>query len=31
VWRFGRIEQRWETHLLDWQPAAERVEVLEQA
>jgi high-affinity nickel-transport protein len=25
VWRFGRIEQRWETHLLDWQPAAERV------
>ena len=27
VWRFGRIEQRWETHLLDWQPAAERVEV----
>jgi hypothetical protein len=27
VWRFGRIEQRWETHLLDWQPAAEQVEV----
>jgi len=27
VWRFGRIEQRWETHLLDWQPVAEQVEV----
>jgi len=27
VWRFGRIEQRWETRLIDWQPAAERVEV----
>ena len=22
VWRFGRIEQRWESHLLDWQPVA---------
>jgi nickel/cobalt transporter (NiCoT) family protein len=21
VWRFGRIEQRWESHLVDWQPA----------
>jgi len=27
VWRFGRIEQRWETRLLDWQPSAEQVEV----
>ena len=32
VWRFGRIEQRWESHLTDWypaaqQPASERVEV----
>ena len=31
VWRFGRIEQRWESHLTDWyptaqQPAPERVE-----
>ena len=36
VWRFGRIEQRWESHLIDWhpatrhpraqQPASERVE-----
>jgi len=26
VWRFGRIEQRWEAHLRDWQPAAERIE-----
>jgi len=22
VWRLGRIEQRWEAHLVDWQPAA---------
>jgi nickel/cobalt transporter (NiCoT) family protein len=22
VWRFGRIEQRWESHLDDWRPAA---------
>jgi len=22
VWRLGRIEQRWESHLIDWQPAA---------
>jgi len=27
VWRFGRIEQRWETHLLGWKPATEPVEV----
>ncbi|MEP7194429.1 MAG: HoxN/HupN/NixA family nickel/cobalt transporter [Actinomycetota bacterium] len=26
VWRFGRIEQRWESHLSDWQPAPERIE-----
>jgi len=26
VWRFGRIEQRWESHLRDWQPAPERIE-----
>jgi high-affinity nickel-transport protein len=26
VWRFGRIEQRWETHLLDWKPATEPAE-----
>jgi high-affinity nickel-transport protein len=25
VWRFGRIEQRWESYLRDWQPAADRV------
>ena len=31
VWHFGRIEQRWESHLTDWrpapQPAPERAEV----
>jgi high-affinity nickel-transport protein len=26
VWRFGRIEQRWESHLSEWQPATERVD-----
>jgi nickel/cobalt transporter (NiCoT) family protein len=26
VWRFGRIEARWESHLRDWQPATEQVE-----
>jgi high-affinity nickel-transport protein len=25
VWRFGRIEQRWESYLSEWQPAADRV------
>jgi len=24
VWRLGRIEQRWESHLRDWQPATPR-------
>ena len=24
VWRFGRIEQRWESHLTDWYPAAQQ-------
>ncbi len=27
VWRFGRIEQRWEARLVDWRPAPEKVEV----
>jgi nickel/cobalt transporter (NiCoT) family protein len=26
VWRFGHIEQRWESHLSEWQPATERVD-----
>jgi high-affinity nickel-transport protein len=27
IWRFGRIEQRWEARLVDWRPAPEKVEV----
>jgi high-affinity nickel-transport protein len=27
VWRFGRIEQRWDARLVDWRPAPEKVEV----
>jgi len=23
VWRFGRIEQRWESHLIEWKPATQ--------
>ena len=26
VWRFGRIEQRWESRLSEWRPATERVD-----
>jgi high-affinity nickel-transport protein len=26
VWRFGRIEQRWESRMIDWQAAPERVD-----
>jgi high-affinity nickel-transport protein len=27
VWRFGRIEQRWEARLVDWRPTPEKIEV----
>src|SRR5665811_481018 len=23
IWRFGRIEQRWESHLIEWKPATQ--------
>jgi len=25
IWHFGRIEQRWESHLRDWRPAPEQI------